>query len=95
MKYLIGLSIGLIIGIVLFIIWKKIFGKYLPMEDSVLLNVICAIGYFLVCMIIGALFASFNIYAIFTGIALLFVALIITYGFGIYYKVISTKKINV
>ncbi len=51
MKYLIGLFIGLIIGIVLFIIWKKIFGKYLPMEDSVLLNVICAIGYFLVCMI--------------------------------------------
>lgn len=95
MKYLIGLFIGLIIGIVLFIICKKIFGKYLPMEDSVLLKVICAIGYFLVCMISGTLISSFNIYAIFTGIALLLVALVITYGFGIYYKVIATKNINV
>ena len=112
MKYLIGLFIGLIIGIVLFIIWKKIFGKYLPMEDSVLLNVICAIGYFLVCMIMedsvllnvicaigyflvcmisGALVASFNIYAIFIGIVLLSIALIISYGFGIYYKVTATN----
>lgn len=95
MKYLIGLFIGLIIGIVLFIIWKKIFEKYLPMEDSVLLNVICAIGHFLVCMISGALVASFNISAIFIGLVLLFIALIISYGFGIYYKVISTKNINV
>lgn len=95
MKYLIGLFIGLVIGIVLFIIWKKLFGKYLPMEDSVLLNVICAIGYFLVCMISGTLIASFNIYAIFIGIVLLFIALILSYGFGIYYKVTATKNVNV
>ena len=95
MKYLIGLIIGLIVGIVLFIGWKKIFGKFLPMEDSVLLKVISAIGYSIACMACGALVASFNIYAVFAALVLIIITFLVTYGFGIYYKVTSTKNINV
>ena len=40
MKYLIGAIIGLIFGIFLYIIWKKLFGKYLPLEDALLLKII-------------------------------------------------------
>lgn len=95
MKYFIGAGIGLILGIVFYILWKKIFGKYLPLEDAFLLKLICAIGYYLVGIINGALFASLNIYVICVGLFLLFIVFAISYGFGLYYKVISTKKINV
>ena len=95
MKYLIGAIIGLIFGIFLYIIWKKLFGKYLPLEDALLLKIIWAIGYYFVGTINGIIFASFNIYAIGVGLLLLFVVFIISYGFGIYYKVIATKNINI
>lgn len=96
MKYLIGLFIGLIIGIVLFIIWKKIFGKYLPMEDSVLLKIIFAINYLLAGIIsCSIIIGNLNIYGICVGVIFIVIALIISYGFGIYYKVIATKNINV
>lgn len=95
MKYLICACIGLILGIILYIVWKKIFGKYLPLEDAFLLKLICAIGYYLVGIINGALFASLNIYAICVGLFLLLIVFAISYGFGLYYKVIAPKKINV
>ena len=94
MKYIIGIIIGLIGGIFLYILWKKLFGKYLPLEDSFLLKLICAVGYYIVGMINGGLFAIGNIYAIGVGLLLLFIVFIISYGFGIYYKVVSSKNIN-
>lgn len=96
MRYLIGLFIGLIIGIALFLIWKKIFRKYLPMEDSVLLKIIFAINYLLAGIIsCSIIIGNLNIYGICVGVIFIVIALIISYGFGIYYKVIATKNINV
>ena len=95
MKFLLGIIIGLIAGIFLYILWKKLFGKYLPLEDAFLLKLICAVCYYIVGMINGTLFATGNIYAIGGGLFLLFIISIISYSFGIYYKVIASKNINV
>lgn len=95
MKYLIGAVVGLVIGVILYNLWKKLFGKYLPLEDSFLLKLICAVGYYLVGITNGTLFVILNIYAICGGLVLLFIVLIISYGFGIYYKVIATKNVNI
>ncbi|MGN0728531.1 hypothetical protein [Treponema sp.] len=92
MKYLIGALIGLVAGIILYILWKKIFKKYLPLEDSLFLRFICSSAYYIAGIINGVLFATMNIYAISTGLILLFIIFAISYGFGLYYKVLATKK---
>lgn len=92
MQYAVGAILGLVAGIFLYVFWKKIFGKYLPDEDSLLLKVICCVVYIFACLISGALFASGNEYAI--GFGLIILLLIVTYCFGLYYKVIATKKMK-
>lgn len=94
MQYAVGAILGLVAGIFLYVFWKKIFGKYLPDEDSLLLKVICCIVYIFACLIAGALFASGNEYAIGFGLIILILLLIVTYCFGLYYKVIATKKMK-
>ena len=95
MKYIIGLGLGLVTGIFLYIFWKKVFGKYLPQEDAFLLKLICSVAYYIAGMINGGLFPTGNIYVMGIGFFLLFVVVAISYGFGIYYKVIASKNINV
>lgn len=92
MKYLITSLIVLAIGIVLYILWKKIFKKYLPSEDSLLLRFICSFIYYITGIACGILFATTNIYAILAGLILLFITFVISYGFGLYYKVINKKN---
>ena len=95
MRFLIGIALGLIVGILLYMLWKKNFRKYLPLEDAFLLKLICASAYYIVGIINGGLLATKNIYVIGIRLFLLFVVMLISYGFGIYYKVIATKKINI
>ena len=95
MKYLVGMGTGLVIGIFLYMLWKKVFGKYLPSEDAFLLKLICSAGYYFIGIIDGALFTSMNIFAICIGFFLLFIVFAISYAFGIYYKIIATKKIHI
>ncbi|MCR5189729.1 MAG: hypothetical protein K6C97_12415 [Treponema sp.] len=94
MKYLIGFVVGIIVGIVLFNLWKKKYSKYLPMEDSFLLNFICGVLYILACIISGILFASTNAYAMSVALVILLLLFAISYGFGAYYKTIATKDIK-
>lgn len=95
MKYIIGIALGLVTGIFLYICWKKLFSKYLPLEDAFLLKLICAVGYYIVGMMNGGFFSTGNIYIIGIGLFLLFVVFAISYGFGIYYKIIASKNINI
>lgn len=95
MKYIIGLIVGFIVGIILNILWKKRYEKYLPLEDAFLLKLICWVGYFLAGGISGALVASLNLYAFYAAVIILIIVLAVSYGFGIYYKTIATKNINI
>ena len=94
MQYVVGAILGSVAAIFLYVFWKKIFDKYLPEEDSLLLKVICCVVYIFACLISGVLFVTKNKYAIGFGLILLILLLIVTYCFGLYYKVIATKKMR-
>ena len=83
MQYILGLIIGLIVGIICFSLWKKEYGKYLPLEDALLLKVIC-----------GLIFSFLNKYTILAALIIYALVLLISILFGIYYKTIATKKMN-
>ena len=94
MQYAIGAILGLVAGIFLYVFWKKKFSKYLPDEDALLLKVICCVVYIFACLIAGALFVTRNKYAVGFGFILLILLFVVTYSFGLYYKVIATKKMK-
>lgn len=94
MKYIIGLVLGLVTGIFLYRIWNKIFGRYLPSEDSFLLKFICGSMYVISGLIIGILFSIWNFITIGIGFFILILLIIVTYAFGFYYKVVASKRVN-
>lgn len=95
MRYIVGLIIGIFVGILLYILWKKLFGKYLPSEDSFLLRFIICSVYSVMGLICGcSTAASLKIDVFFASVLLMLVVIIITYCFGLYYKVIASKRMK-
>ena len=76
----------------MYILWKKIFGKHIPQEDSVLINLICCAGYIILGLIEGIIFYTGNKYVIGFGIGVFILVIIISYSFGLYYKVLSNHN---
>lgn len=92
MQYLLGLICGVIIGIITYIIWRRLFKKYLPYEDSLLLRIVAALVLNVISLISGLCISSQNKYFTITGIILYFMTLLIFFCIGIYYKTISKKS---
>lgn len=92
MQYIFGLVIGLIIGIAFFLFWITKYKAYLPLEDSFLLKLIACVSYCFVGLISGLCVSSTNKYAIVIGIIVFTIVFLISLAFGVYYKVIATKK---
>ncbi len=94
MQYILGLIIGLIVGIICFSLWKKGYGKYLPLEDALLLKVIFGSVLIIFGLICGLIFSFFNKNAILAALIIYALVFLISNLFGIYYKTITTKKMN-
>lgn len=94
MQYILGLIIGLIVGIICFSLWKKGYGKYLPLEDALLLKVIFGSVLIILGLICGLIFSFLKKYTILAALIIYALVLLISILFGIYYKTIATKKMN-
>lgn len=57
-----------------------------------LLKLICAVVYSLLGIVDGALLAGMNIYSVTVALVFLLIVLAVSYGFGLYYKVVAEKK---
>ncbi len=94
MLYAISSILGLLMGIFLFYFWKKLFYRYLPLEDATLLKIA---GFFVFSIggtLSGFLISFKNKYTILIGVVLIALVVFISCCLGLYYKVIATKKIN-
>ncbi len=91
MELVFKILFGLVVGIISYLIWKKLFKRFLPHEDAFIIKLFFSIGYLSVGMLDGILLTSTNVLLNFVGFVFLFFLFVISYFFGIYYKIKNKK----